>query len=75
MRNISDGLAKMAGGRLPVIDTEVELADFERTGPDRGTPGCSELNRHGLLLAIESAPNVGSDWGELLWPQGVLNDD
>jgi len=30
MRNISDGLAKMAGGMLPVIDTEVELADFER---------------------------------------------
>jgi alcohol dehydrogenase len=30
MRNISDGLAKMAAGMLPVIDTEVELADFER---------------------------------------------
>jgi alcohol dehydrogenase len=30
MRNIRDGLAKMAGGMLPVIDTEVELADFER---------------------------------------------
>jgi alcohol dehydrogenase len=30
MRNIRDGLAKMAGGLLPVIDTEVELADFER---------------------------------------------
>jgi alcohol dehydrogenase len=30
MRNIRDGLAKMAGGMLPVIDTEVELVDFER---------------------------------------------
>jgi alcohol dehydrogenase len=30
MRNIRDSLAKMAGGMLPVIDTEVELADFER---------------------------------------------
>src|SRR6516225_10156641 len=30
MRNIRDSLAKMAGGMLPVIDTEVELAEFER---------------------------------------------
>jgi alcohol dehydrogenase len=30
MKNIRDGLAKMAGGLLPVIDTEVALADFER---------------------------------------------
>lgn len=30
MRNIRDGLAKMASGLLPVIDTEVALADFER---------------------------------------------
>jgi alcohol dehydrogenase len=30
LRNIRDGLAKMAGGLLPVIDTEVALADFER---------------------------------------------
>jgi alcohol dehydrogenase len=30
MRNIRDGLAKMAAGMLPVIDTEVALADFER---------------------------------------------
>jgi alcohol dehydrogenase len=30
MRNIRDGLAKMANGLLPVIDTEVQLADFER---------------------------------------------
>jgi alcohol dehydrogenase len=30
MGNIRDGLAKMAAGILPVIDTEVELADFER---------------------------------------------
>jgi alcohol dehydrogenase len=30
MRNIRDGLDKMAAGMLPVIDTEVELADFER---------------------------------------------
>jgi alcohol dehydrogenase len=30
MRNIRDGLAKMANGLLPVIDTEVALADFER---------------------------------------------
>jgi alcohol dehydrogenase len=30
MRNIRDGLAKMAAGMSPVIDTEVELADFER---------------------------------------------
>lgn len=29
MRNIRDGLAKMANGLLPVIDTEIELADFE----------------------------------------------
>jgi len=28
MRNIRDGLAKMAGGLLPVIDTEVALDDF-----------------------------------------------
>ncbi len=30
MRNIREGLAKMANGLLPVIDTEVPLADFER---------------------------------------------
>jgi len=30
MRNIRDSLAKMAGGMLPVIDTEVKLADFEQ---------------------------------------------
>src|SRR5882672_2727674 len=30
MRNIRDSLAKMAGGLLPVIDTEVELAELER---------------------------------------------
>ncbi len=29
MRNIRDSLAKMASGLLPVIDTEVALADFE----------------------------------------------
>jgi alcohol dehydrogenase len=30
MRNIRDGLAKMANGLLPVIDTEIPLADLER---------------------------------------------
>src|SRR5499427_888300 len=30
MRNIRESLAKMANGMLPVIDTEVPLADFER---------------------------------------------
>ena len=30
MRNIRESLAKMAAGLLPVIDTEVPLADFER---------------------------------------------
>jgi alcohol dehydrogenase len=30
MRNIRESLAKMASGMLPVIDTEVPLADFER---------------------------------------------
>ena len=30
MRNIRDGLAKMAGGLLPVIDTEVGLEDLEK---------------------------------------------
>ena len=30
MRNIRDGLSKMAAGITPVIDTEVALADFER---------------------------------------------
>src|ERR687887_1479735 len=30
MHNIRDSLAKMAGGMLPVIDTEVKLADFEQ---------------------------------------------
>jgi alcohol dehydrogenase len=30
MRNIHESLAKMAGGMLPVIDTEVGLEDFER---------------------------------------------
>jgi alcohol dehydrogenase len=30
MRNIRDSLAKMAQGLLPVIDTEVPLADLER---------------------------------------------
>jgi alcohol dehydrogenase len=30
MRNIRDALAKMAGGLLPVIDTEVALADLEK---------------------------------------------
>ena len=29
MRNIRESLAKMAAGMLPVIDTEVPLADFE----------------------------------------------
>jgi putative tryptophan/tyrosine transport system substrate-binding protein len=31
MRNIRESLAKMAGGLLPVIDTEVALADFARS--------------------------------------------
>jgi NADPH:quinone reductase-like Zn-dependent oxidoreductase len=30
MRNIRESLAKMANGMVPVIDTEVPLADFER---------------------------------------------
>jgi alcohol dehydrogenase len=30
LRNIRDSLAKMASGLLPVIDTEVALADFEQ---------------------------------------------
>lgn len=30
MRNIRESLAKMAGGMLPVIDTEVALANFEK---------------------------------------------
>ena len=30
MRNILESLAKMADGLLPVIDTEVPLAEFER---------------------------------------------
>jgi alcohol dehydrogenase len=30
MRNIQDGLAKMANGLLPVIDTEVSVADLEK---------------------------------------------
>jgi alcohol dehydrogenase len=30
MRNIRESLAKMAQGLLPVIDTEVSLAEFER---------------------------------------------
>ena len=30
MKNIRDSLAKMAGGMLPVIDTEIGLADLER---------------------------------------------
>jgi alcohol dehydrogenase len=30
MRNIRESLTKMADGLLPVIDTEVALADFER---------------------------------------------
>jgi alcohol dehydrogenase len=30
MRNVRDGLAKMAAGMKPVIDTEVALADFQR---------------------------------------------
>ena len=30
MRNVRDGLAKMASGMKPVIDTEVALVDFER---------------------------------------------
>jgi alcohol dehydrogenase len=30
MRNIRDGLAKMQAGLTPVIDTEVDLADFAR---------------------------------------------
>jgi len=30
MRNIRDGLAKMANGLLPVIDTEVRLAEVEK---------------------------------------------
>jgi alcohol dehydrogenase len=34
MRNVREGLAKMAAGLRPVIDTELPLADFER-GLDR----------------------------------------
>jgi alcohol dehydrogenase len=34
MRNIAEGLAKMARGMLPVVDSELPLADFER-GLDR----------------------------------------
>ena len=30
MRNIGDALAKMQAGLKPVIDTEVDLKDFER---------------------------------------------
>jgi alcohol dehydrogenase len=30
MRNIRDSLDKMAAGLLPVIDTEVPLAEFDR---------------------------------------------
>jgi len=30
MRNVRDSLAKMANGMLPVIDTEVPIAEFER---------------------------------------------
>jgi alcohol dehydrogenase len=30
MRNVRDGLAKMADGLLPVIDTEVSLADVDK---------------------------------------------
>jgi alcohol dehydrogenase len=30
MRNIRDSLSKMAAGMSPIIDTEVDLADFER---------------------------------------------
>ena len=30
MRNIEESLAKMASGMLPVIDTEVPLAEVER---------------------------------------------
>lgn len=30
MRNIRDGLAKMANGMLPVIDTEVDVTEFEK---------------------------------------------
>jgi alcohol dehydrogenase len=30
MRNIRDSLAKMAGGLLPVIDTEIGLSEIER---------------------------------------------
>ncbi|MGE0750501.1 MAG: zinc-binding dehydrogenase [Variibacter sp.] len=30
MRNIADGLKKMQGGMLPVIDSEMPLAEFER---------------------------------------------
>jgi len=29
MRNIRDSLSKIAAGMAPIIDTEVELADFE----------------------------------------------
>jgi alcohol dehydrogenase len=29
MRNIHEALAKMAGGLLPVIDTEIALEEFE----------------------------------------------
>jgi NADPH:quinone reductase-like Zn-dependent oxidoreductase len=30
LRNIGESLAKMASGLVPVIDTEVPLAEFER---------------------------------------------
>jgi alcohol dehydrogenase len=30
MRNIRDSLSKIAAGMAPIIDTEFELADYER---------------------------------------------
>ncbi len=43
MRNVGDGLQKMAIGLLPTIDTEIDLDDFQ-TGLDRleSGGGCSE---------------------------------
>ncbi len=53
MRNIRDGLAKMANGLLPVIDTEIGLADLRaRPGAAGKPPGVRQDRGHVLARLV-----------------------
>jgi hypothetical protein len=73
--NIRDGLAKTAGGMLPVIRTEAELADFER--PLARVEGRHAFGAQWTRSTSDNRvrPQKSDRIGRSLWPQSVLNDD